>query len=290
MADANGSRSPRARALAAALRKAREERGISNRELAARLAIDQAHLSRVETGKKVPNAEMTAMILGELRTPPKERERILELARHASDPNWLTVGIPGIPQQLAGAWECERAATCITEWHQNLIPGLLQTVEYARALTTATVRVDDIVDDQSIIESRVMVKTTRREIITGRNPVQFRALISESALRDPIAPPGVMVEQLRHVIEVSTSPNVSIRVIPRDIGYHPGLSGPFVLYDFHDAPPVVHFEHHSSAAFDQNEDDIESYRRAISALRSVARDEQESANFIARVMVEKWSR
>lgn len=289
MANLNGSRSTRARALAAALRKAREERGISNRELAGRLAIDQAHLSRVETGKRVPNPEMTALILGELRTPPKERDRILELARHASDPNWLTVGIPGIPQQLAGAWECERAATRITEWHQSMIPGLLQTIGYARALITATVQVDNIQDEQSIVESRVAVKAARREIITGRKPVQFRALISESAVRDPIAPPDVMVEQLRHVIDVSAAPSVSIRVVPRDIGYHPGLSGPFVLYEFDDAPPVVHFEHHSSAAFDQNEDDIDSYRRAISALNSVARSEQESADFIAQVMVEKWS-
>lgn len=144
MATANGTRSPRARALAAALRKAREDFGVSNRELAGILGIDQSHLSRVETAKKVPSAETTAMTLAALRTPPAERERILDLARNAGEPNWLAVGVPGIPQQLAGAWECERAASSITQWHQNLVPGLLQTTEYARVVANPAMNVGNI--------------------------------------------------------------------------------------------------------------------------------------------------
>lgn len=289
MAPANTTRSPRVRALAAALRAVREEHGISNRELAGRLSIDQSHLSRIETGKKTPSIETTAMILAALRTPPEERERILDLARNAREPNWLTVGIPGIPQQLAGAWECERAATAITEWHHNLIPGLLQTADYARAVITETVRVDGVEDDVSVIESRVMVKVSRREILVGRNPIRFAALISESALRDPLGSPDVMAGQLRHLISMSAAPNISIRVVPRDIGFHPGLLGPFVFYEFDDAAPVVHFEHYSSAVFDQNEDDAQSYRNAIATLNRVAKDERGSAEFIADVLIDKWS-
>ena len=289
MAAANTTLSPRVRALGAALRAVREEHGISNRELAVRLSIDQSHLSRIETGKKTPSTETTAMILAVLRTPPEERERILGLARNAREPNWLTVGTPGIPQQLAGAWECERAATAITEWHHNLVPGLLQTADYARAVTKETLLVDGDDDDVSTVESRVMVKTSRRSILTGRSPVRFDALISESSLRDPIGSWEVMAEQLRHLITMGSAPNISIRIVPRDIGFHPGMAGPFVFYEFDDAPPVVHFEHHRSAAFNQDADDAKSYRNVVVALNGVAKSEQDSTEFIAQVLIDEWS-
>lgn len=154
MASAAGS--PRARALAAALRKTREEAGLSLRALAHRLKLDQSYLSRVENGKRVPSVETTARILGALQSSPDEFERILELARNAAEPNWLTVGVPGIPQQLAGVVECERAATAIITWHPCLIPGLLQTADYARAIVSASARVNKLPSHE--IESRVMIK------------------------------------------------------------------------------------------------------------------------------------
>lgn len=285
---AGGTRSPRVRALAAALRSAREERGISNRELAGRLAIDQSHLSRIETGKKAPSVETTAMILAALRTPPDERERVLDLARNARDPNWLAVGVPGVREQLAGAWECERAASEITEWHQSLVPGLLQTSGYARAIASSPLNVGSAAE-QASIESRLAVKASRREILGGPDSVQFRGFISESALRDPVGTSAVMAEQLRHLITMGGAPNVSLRVVPRDIGYHPGMSGPFVLYEFEDALPVVHFEHHVSAAFDQDQNDTDTYRKVIAALERVALPERESIRFAADVLVEKVS-
>ncbi|MGW3472672.1 helix-turn-helix domain-containing protein [Saccharopolyspora sp. NPDC000995] len=285
MATATGS--PRARALSAALREARKEHGISTRELADRLSIDQSHLSRIETGKRVPSVETTAMILAILRTSPEERERILALARNASEPNWLTVGIPGIPQQLAGAWECERAASSITDWHPCLIPGLLQTTEYARAIVVASARLDSL--PQHEIESRVMVKVARRDVLASRNPVRFHALIAEAALREPIGPADTMAEQLRHLVKVAEQPNVSVRVVPQRVGWHPGSPGPFVFYEFNDTPPVVHFEHHSSGAFNQDEDDIGAYRKAIGEMNRIALDQAEAIELITRIVVDEWS-
>lgn len=281
-----GARSPRARALSAALRKAREERGISSRELAGRLSIDQSHLSRIETGKRTPGVETTAMILATLRTPPEERERILALARNVAEPNWLTVGIPGIPQQLAGAWECERAATAITAWHHSLIPGLLQSSAYARAIVSASCRLDGLTQDE--VESRVAVKASRREVLTGANPVAFRALISESALRDPVAPAAAMREQLRHLISISEQPNISIRVVPPRVGWHPGSPGPFVLYEFNDSPSVIYFEHRSSGAFNLDESDVRAYRTAIAEIGRIALSERDSLDRIGRIIIDEW--
>src|SRR5207244_869318 len=109
----------------------------------------------------------------------EEKGRILDLARHAAEPNWLTVGMPGIPQQLAGAWESERAASAIVEWTLMTIPGLLQTSDYVRAMATA-----HRLPEQEI-EARVLVRNSQREVITRRvEPVEFEALICEVALRE----------------------------------------------------------------------------------------------------------
>src|SRR2546421_5266247 len=120
-------RSPRARALCAALREARTASGISQRELGRLLSITYTNISLWENGHRIPSVETVAMILAALRTSPEERERILVLARNVGEPSWLTVGIDGVPQQLTGTTECERAASRITQWSPAIVPGLLQT-------------------------------------------------------------------------------------------------------------------------------------------------------------------
>ncbi|WP_083822397.1 helix-turn-helix domain-containing protein [Saccharopolyspora spinosa] len=116
MVAANGS--PRARALAAGLRQARRDRGVSLRELAKHISSDASNLSKIELGKKVPTPELVARILGALHTPQEEYERILELARNASEPNGLTVGMPGITKQLAGSIESEQESSRFMFGHQ----------------------------------------------------------------------------------------------------------------------------------------------------------------------------
>ena len=285
MASANGS--PRARALAAALRRAREESGLSLRALSNRLKLDQSYLSRVENGKRVPSIETAARILGTLQTSPDECERVLGLARNAAEPNWLTVGVPGTPQQLAGAVECERAATAITTWHPCLIPGLLQTTDYARAIAVANGRLNRQPEHQ--VEARVMVKMARREVLTRRDPVQFKAMIWEPVLRLPIAEPAVMSEQLHYLVTLSEQPNITIRVVPHRVAWHPGSAGPFVFYEFADASPVIYFEHHSSGAFDQDADDVDEYRTAIAEITRLALSADDSTTLIKNIIDAEWT-
>jgi transcriptional regulator with XRE-family HTH domain len=284
MATAIGS--PRARALSAALRKAREERGMSLRELARRVSMNYSHLSNLENGKRLPSVETTATILGALRVPGDERERILDLARNAAEPNWLTVGIPGIPQQLAGVVECERAASAITDWNPCVVPGLLQTTDYARAIALANASIDKLPSHE--IESRLMVKVARREVLGGRNPVRFNAFIAEAALREPVGTHEVMAEQLRHLIKLSEQTNVTLQVAPQRVGWHPGLTGPFILFEFSDAPSVIYFEHYSSGAFVPDCDDVKSYKRAIENFHAIALRPRESIDLIARIVVDEW--
>lgn len=270
--------SPRARALCAALREARQASGIGMRELGRMLDIRNSDISLWENGHRVPNVETVATILGALHVSPDERGRILDLARHATDPHWLSVGVNGIPQQLAAVVESERAATSITEWIPVGIPGLVQTLDYTRELTKAA----DFHEND--IELRVMVSASRREIITRRDPVHFTALIGEAIFHDRVGSSEIMVEQCRFLVELAARPNVVIHIVPQGIGWNPGWAGPFVLYEFPDASPVVHFEHLSSGAFVSAEHDVDVYRKAIERLRTIAMDEPASIAFIGEAV------
>ncbi|MER6990124.1 DUF5753 domain-containing protein [Saccharopolyspora hirsuta] len=213
-----------------------------------------------------------------------ERDRILDLARNVHEPNWLTVGLNSIPQQLAGAVECERTATAIAEWAPMLVPGLLQTLDYNRSMKKASGL------SEADTELRVMLSASRREVITRRSdPVSFNAFIGEAALFEPIGTAEVMVEQLDQLVEFASRDNIAVRMVPLRTGWHPGLLGPFVLYEFDDITPVVHFEHYSSGAFIPAEHDVDEYRSAIQQIESLAMDERTSVEFIVEAKA-TWER
>lgn len=268
--------SPAARALATALREAREASGKGLREFAKPLGIRHTDLSHWETGYRIPNIETVATILGALQVSPEQRLLILEYARKASEPHWLTVGVNGIPQQLAGVVECERAASSITEWIPLGVPGLLQTPDYAREVKRADAK------SEKDVELLVMVSMGRREVITRRDPVQLTAFIDESIFNECAATP--MLDQFKFLHVEAQRPNVDIHIVPRGNGWHPGWAGPFVLYEFPDSSPIVHFEHYSSGAFVSAEHDVEAYRGAIERLRAIAKDATESMDAIGEVV------
>ncbi|MDV6014681.1 helix-turn-helix transcriptional regulator [Haloechinothrix sp. LS1_15] len=263
---------PRARALAAALRQARETASLSVRELARRLNIQHSTISYWETGRRVPRPEDVGGYLAAVGVSGEERERILELSRDASKTDWLTVGIPGASQQLEGVMECERTATTITEWIPWMIPGLLQTTEYAREV---------IGPDQGLLTLRL----ARRDVLTRRDPVRFHAIIGEPALRQVIGGREVMAHQLSNLLDVPR--NVTVQVVPMGNGMHPGLAGPFILYEFEHSPAIVHVEHWASSAFVYNDHDVEDYRKAADTLRDeAAMSPADSAELIASAVRE----
>lgn len=250
---------------------------MSGRELSQRLGFSHGTVSHWATGRRLPGPEDVASLLTLLGIKGEEKQRLIELARHAAEPNWLVVGMPGIPQQLAGAIESERHASAMVEWSRDIVPGLLQTADYARALATATGI------SESEVDARVLLRVGRSEVITRRDPVELLALISEDALHEKICVPEVMLDQLRHLLDMAQRPNVTIQVVPPRVGWHPGLIGPFVLYSFPDAQPVVHFEHYSSGAFVIDEDDVHAYQEAVKIIRGVARSPEDSAKLIATI-------
>jgi transcriptional regulator with XRE-family HTH domain len=273
----NNAMTPRAKALAAALRQARDKTGIAGREIARRLDVSHAAVSHWETGKRVPRLEDVASLLALLGVTGDERERILELARHASDPNWLTVGIPGLTQQLAGVMECERTAKFVVEWSPWIIPGLLQSADYARAIIGAGgLPLGDV-------EARLIVRLGRRDVLSRRDLDELVILIGEPAIRQEIGGPVVMAEQLRYLLRLAGA-GISVQVVPIGKGFHPGLAGPFIFYRFEDSPSIVHIEHHRSSVFVFDENDVAVYEAAVATVRAAALNPTESAALINEVI------
>ncbi|MGH3096482.1 MAG: helix-turn-helix domain-containing protein [Streptosporangiales bacterium] len=263
---------PRARALAAALRNARMSREIGLRELSRKISLSHTLISQWEQGHRLPKIEDVAAVLTGLGAEAEERTRIVELARRAGDSDWLTTGVPGASQKLDGVVECERTAVRITEWLPWSIPGLLQTSEYARAV---------IGDDEGLLTLRL----ARRDILTRREPVEFHAIIGEPGLRQTIGGADVMSHQLRSLL--NTPANATVQTVRIGDGWHPGVAGPFILYEFAESPPIVHLEPFRSSSFVYNEHDVSDYMRAAEMIRGkVAMSPEDSAGLIVDVIKE----
>ncbi len=271
---------PRARALAGALRQAREEKKVGVREVARRLGISHSVVSYWENSKRTPRIEDVGSYLTAIGVTGDEREAILALGRNADAPNWLTVGIPGISQQVAGAMECERAASAIIDWSPHIVTGLLQTSDYARAIISG----DDLPDGQ--VETGVLVRMGRRDVITRSNPVRLTAFLGGDALHELIGGPQIMADQLRFLLKLAESDTITIRIVPSGQGWHPGLEGQFVLYDFDGAPSIVLLAHYRTGTFVTEPDDVAGYKSAVDDIDGLALSPADSLTLITQTAKE----
>jgi hypothetical protein len=131
----------------------------------------------------------------------------------------------------------EREADSIRCHGLYLVPGLLQTEDYARALMATRLRITP-----EEIDRRVAERMQRQEILTRENPPLVQAIIDEAALQRPVGGRHVMAEQVRRLIEAVDGPNIKIKVIPAGTGAHEGLSGEFIIVDFKGKPSLGFLE------------------------------------------------
>lgn len=269
---------PKARALGAELRAVREEAGIGLREFARRLGLSShSVLARWESGESPPTVEEVATILGALTVVGERRDEILALARDTGGSVWVAMSLPEQQRQLSALLDFERTATTITDVSPLLVPGLLQTGDYARAIMVA----GEVSADQ--IETRVAVRGGRRETVTRRrSPARLTALIGEAALYQKIGGPEVMADQLYHLQDMAKLPTVDIRVVPFDAGWHPALVGAFLVIEFETATPVVHVETSDTGMFLHEKNDVAAYQKAATKVLRLAMSPTESIDLIAR--------
>ncbi len=216
--------------LGAELRRARVAAGFSSQEaLAAKLGYDRSVIAKAETGERPPSPEVADALQAELfpTGPDGLVIRLATLARRADGP---------IPSWFESWLEAERAAHMLRLWSPVLVPGLLQTAEYARALFLATGL------DEDAVAGHVAVRLGRQAILERPRPPHVVVVLDEPVLDRLIGSSQVMADQLAHIAEVAQRPNVSVQVIPAETGANAGLSGAFDLASGDGAPEVLRME------------------------------------------------
>lgn len=267
----------RSRQVAGELRRLRKAAGLTTGEVGARLGLSQAKVSRVETGVSGLQIEDVAAMLGLYHVPAKRREEILELVRRAAEPGWVHVHRHSLPEQWQILIEWEDTATTLLHYQPTMIPGIVQTSDYARAIIKGTADRDL---PQSEVDTKVAARLGRQGILSRPLPPHLHVLLYEPALQAAIGGPSVLAAQMRHLWEMTRRLNVTIQVVPFAAGPHPGLEGPFVLMEFPTDPPLVHLENRVMSIFLEEEPHIASYRLAWQRILAKALSPERSAKLI----------
>jgi transcriptional regulator with XRE-family HTH domain len=257
------SRTAAALELGEALKSHRAKAGLTLRALELKVGISNTMLSFWENGHRLPKDHQLADVLVALEVDNDEQQRLMAMRHAAEGPGVLVAGPTTIGAQLSMLIEQEEKARKITEISPLLVPGLLQTADYAHAVLRRHPDVD----------LRVRLRRGRQEILTrAQNPVEFHALISIDVLTSHhIAPPRAMAEQMKHLLAMMERPNITIRLVEStDDGYTPMLAGPFILLEFDTAPPEVHLEHYSASASLWDEEDVRSFTAAVEEINETA--------------------
>lgn len=244
------------------------------RQVGEKLGWSESKVSRVELAQHKLSETDLSGVLAILGVTGSEREKLLKLARDINQPAWWEFGLDLSPQ-LTALLDAEQRAVRITQCALLILPGLLQTRAYSRALF------DGFHTDADAIDRYIDVRQLRQGILHKQHPVELVAYLDESVLLRPVGGHQVMVEQLRHLLRMSEVPTITIRTIPTSIGVHTGLQGTFVLLDFVRDRSIVHVEQRSASAFFDDADDVTPFRLAAEELRKVAMTRSDSIEFIA---------
>jgi hypothetical protein len=239
----------------------------------------KSKLHRIETreAKRLRPAEI-AQIAEVCGASEATRELLQDMADKANQRGWwLRYPLPGGAQSLVGL---EQGALAVRQYESTLLPGLVQTSDYARAL----MRVGDPVPPE-VVESRVAARMVRQQVLSGEDPLQLHVVLDEAALRRPVGTPRVVRGQLEHLLECRRANNITIQVIPFAAGAHGGMEGPFTVLTL-PAPlrEVGYFEGPPGCLYLEDEEHVNRLNRRFEQLSGVALDVAGSAALIERVL------
>ncbi|WP_068058357.1 helix-turn-helix domain-containing protein [Nocardia xishanensis] len=271
-----GSTMPR-RQLGRHLRDLRNRARMTTRMAAQQLEWSEAKIWRIETGQtSLRSLDVEAMCKiygapGDLVGP------LTALAKETKARGWWTAYSDVLGEGFEIYIGLEEAARQLSTYENELVPGLLQTEAYARAILSAA-RPDASLAE---IDRRVQLRLARQALITrGESPVQLDVVISEAVLWRRVGGAEVAAAQLEHLRRMSDLPNVRLQTVPPESGYHAGMeSGRFVMLEFPEGrmgeepePPVVYVEAFTGPVYLDKDSEIDRYRKAFADIRSVAVD------------------
>lgn len=278
---AEGSPTVRRRELGALLRGLREERRFSVKQVTEHLMCSASKISRLETGERGATLRDVRDLCDLYDVTASERDRLMALARESKQQGWWQPY--DLPYSNYVGLEAE--ATAISGFHSSVLPGLLQTSEYAVEVHRAAVpEVSTPELTPAVIEQRVEARLRRQKLLTKENPLKFSIILDEAVLHRLVGGSAVMKNQLEHVADIAALPNVRIQVIPYGVGAHPALESTFYILDFTGVlPSVVYVEGLVGWIFLERSEDLDRYRRVFQRLSDIALNPEESIALVGAI-------
>ncbi len=274
----------RSRELGDGLRQAMKEAKLDQQGAARKLGWSQSRVSRLLSGKRGGTEVDVSAFLAVVQVTGAERDRLLGICREQNTLGWLQQHGTRLPKQLRTLIDHENKAVTIDDFQATLVPGLLQTTDYARAL----IREIGLTPAEEI-EDRVAARLGRQSLFGRERPARFTFYIHELALRLPVGGPTVMVEQLEHLLRKATRPYLTLRVVPAALGGYAAAAGSFTFMEFAEFRPVAYLESETACLFLEKPEEMVAYRRILGLLAQTALSEGESAELIATLATDLYA-
>jgi transcriptional regulator with XRE-family HTH domain len=271
--------------LGAQLRRLREARRISVDDAGKMIGASHSKVSRLETGRvSFKDRDIATLLTLYGVTDEEQRTAFQLLTRSANAHGWWHDYSDILPSWFEAYLGLEEAAQSIRTYEIQFVPGLLQTEEYAHAVT--------MLGHQSApaseVERRVRLRMARQDLLVSPHSPHLWAALDEAVLRRPVGRPGVMRRQLARLLEAAERPNVTIQVIPFQAGGHAAAGGPFSILRFAepDLPDVVYLEQLTSALYLDKRDTVDHYIAVMDRLCIEAAPAHASASVICEILRE----
>ncbi|MGW2814471.1 helix-turn-helix domain-containing protein [Streptomyces sp. NPDC001415] len=250
------------------LRRLREAAGLTQEALGGIIFVTGSLVGQIETAHKVPTRDFSERVDAGLGTDGMF-SRLVGMVLRSQLPTWF--------QPYA---DLEARATYIYTFQPQLVYGLLQTPEYARAVLS--------VRTESDLDARVAARMERQRILERANPPLMWVVMSEAVLHQEIGGREVMRNQLAHLLELSTREWVNLQILPFEVGAHAGLMGEFNLLRFEDDPEIVYTEDFVQGHMTANPTAFKEGSLRYDHLQAAALSVEDSTALIARVMEERY--
>ncbi|GGY31597.1 helix-turn-helix domain-containing protein [Streptomyces djakartensis] len=273
----------RRRKLGAELRTLRTSAGLTSGEAARLVGWHQSKVSRIETGTSGAKPADVRSLLDAYGVADSQLRELLMVLAGSDDGggrhHWWHAYRGVLPPTYRDFISLESQASAMRTLETTVVPGLLQTPEYARAVTQAAV--EGLSEER--LDTLVEVRLARQDVLRADPPLQLSAVLDEAVLRREVGGPGVMARQLERLVEAARLPQVRLQVLPFAAGAHIGVTGPFVIFSFSSASDldVVVLDHLTSSLYLERKEDLRVYTEAFNALQIHALSPEDSLDFIA---------
>jgi transcriptional regulator with XRE-family HTH domain len=265
--------------LGSQLRKLRDQRGISAKDAARAIRASESKISRIELGRNAIREIDVLDLLTLYGVDPAEREQMLALAEQSSRPGWWHQYSDILPEWFTAYVGMEGGAKSIRIYEQQLIPGLLQTEDYAAAVIALC--------DYPIGEAArhvLLRKERQRRFREGR--LKLWVIVEEQALRRPVPGLASHLAQLRYLQEAVATPSLTMQVIPRDASH--AVPGAFSILRFPEPelPDLVYVENLAGAIYLDKQADVDRYLLAMERLSVISCQPRETPAILASVIAD----